>query len=286
MTHHQTTGAASDERGSPCVIFALRRESTPFRRLFSHAQRIADSPWAAWQCSGGNTSALLLETGVGAARTAQALDWLLEQRRTDHHSVRPGYIVAAGFCGALDPSLKVGDLVLATQCQDQAGRCYPTTWPRHHAGLEAVPGLHVGAMLTMPHLVTGPSEKQALGRRHAAIAVDMESAVIARRCAELRIPYACLRAVSDRAATALSPALVACLQGATVVAWRLASLLIRSPHTARELVHLARATRHAGSRLAQGLADLLAASARGVVRRDAAGTANAARRALSGHAHR
>jgi hypothetical protein len=56
-------------------------------------------------------------------------------------------------------------------------------------------------------MITSADEKKALGRKFTAAAVDMESAAIARVCAEHGIPFAAIRAISDTADEVLPEAI-------------------------------------------------------------------------------
>jgi adenosylhomocysteine nucleosidase len=77
-------------------------------------------------------------------------------------------IVSTGFCGALDPKLKVGDIVEdAIVCSDRVA-------------------------------VTA-AEKAALREKTGAAAVDMESAAVAQKAQEWGVPFRSVRAVSDAA---------------------------------------------------------------------------------------
>jgi hypothetical protein len=85
----------------------------------------------------------------------------------------------------------------------------------------------------------------------------MESAVVASACSRQKIPFGCLRVVSDRIDTLMSPQLVSLLSGPKVSWLGLTALLIRSPFAAADLWRLAKATRLAGRQLAKALGELL-----------------------------
>ena len=59
-------------------------------------------------------------------------------------------------------------------------------------------------------------DKRRLGTLHQAGAVDMEAATVARWCHRAQIPFGCVRAISDEAATELSPRLESLLSGEKV----------------------------------------------------------------------
>src|SRR4051794_35107676 len=233
----------------PCVVFALNRESEAFVREFQPNQRFLGSPCRARFCGPAWLSVLTLETGVGPDRTAQAVSWLLSRPELERVAYRPRIVLSAGFSGALQDGLQVGDLVLATEVVDGDGNRWPTTWPGELPAGEWRPPLHRGRLLSVPRLVCSPAEKRDLGKRFDAAAVDMETATVARLCSKHGIPFGCLRAVSDSPGTALSPRLVSLLAGGRVSPLRVLAALARSPGLVPELWRLARDTRRAADQL-------------------------------------
>jgi hypothetical protein len=189
---------------------------------------------------------------------AAAADWLLG-RSPGGPPFRPAYVVLAGFSGALLTGRPVGHLVLATEVVDEHGNSWPATWPDHPRANTAYPPLERGRILTADALVTDPRAKRRLGREFGAVAVDLESAALAPACHRAGIPFGCLRAVSDDARTALSPALAGLLRRGRVATGALLGAVARSPGLVRELWRLARHTRAAAYALAQGTRALPAA---------------------------
>jgi adenosylhomocysteine nucleosidase len=241
----------------PCVLFALRREAAPFLREFRPQQRFPGSPCPARFCGPAWLSVLVLETGVGSAATARALEWLLAGPVLEKVPYRPKVVLCAGFCGALTADLQVGDIVLATEVLDAEGNVWPTTWPGELPAGEWRPPLHRTRLLTAARLVATPEEKRSLAERWSAAAVDLESAVAARLCKKHGVPFGCVRAVSDDWRTPLSPQLAAVLAGGRVSLGRVLALLARHPGRVRELWRLASATRRAAGQLGTALGELL-----------------------------
>ncbi len=232
---------------APCIVFALRRESQAFRKLYRPVRPAPEAPcWARW--CGDARPVLLLESGIGVERVSTVLDWL-ESRE------RPSFALCAGFSGALSAACPVGSVVWATDVVDTAGTCWPTTYP-------AAPwtDMRCGRLLTMPRLVATAAEKRALGRKHDALAVDMESARFAERCTRAGIPFGCIRGISDDVDTGLSPQLATMLAGGTVAPFRFAAALARRPSLLPELLRLARDTRAASRCLGHALAQLVGSS--------------------------
>jgi adenosylhomocysteine nucleosidase len=241
----------------PCLIFALGRESKFFRREFKPNQAFPGAPCRARFCGPAWLPVLVVETGVGREATCRALDWLAGPPALDKVAYRPKLVLSAGFCGGLTPSLKVGDVVLATEVVDVFGNSTPLTWPGPLPPGRWEPPLHRGRVITINHLVADPAEKRQLAENFQAIAVDMEAAEVARWCGERGIPCGCVRAMSDDVNAALSPVLVSLLAGSGASAWRVLAALARRPTLARELWRLARDTKMAARQLGVALGELL-----------------------------
>jgi nucleoside phosphorylase len=197
---------------------------------------------------------LVVETGVGAAAMDKAMSWLLSGPPIDGVPFRPSLTLSAGFSGAIVPGLHVGDLFLASEVCDADGAFWPATWP------DGTSPLPRGRLLTVGSLVGRPEEKRRLGERSGAVAVDMETAVVARRCTAAGALFGCLRVISDDVDTPLSESLLALLHGGRVRPGALAAAVLRRPTLFAELMRLSRHTRLAARRLAAGLDQLLAPS--------------------------
>ncbi|WP_183258453.1 phosphorylase [Bradyrhizobium sp. CIR48] len=118
-------------------------------------------------------------------------------------------VISFGVAGGLDPSLRSGDVVLATEVLDG-----DTRWA---AGLslgdELIDRLTSGRRRVVRGSLAGAEEvvtkracKAALHSETGASAVDMESHIAAAYAAEAGLPFAAVRVISDPAHRAL-PAL-------------------------------------------------------------------------------
>jgi adenosylhomocysteine nucleosidase len=236
----------------PCILFALGREALFFRRqlgrgaLAGASGSVGGAPCRAQFYAAGDVRVLVLETGVGPARAEAALEWL---RRGLVY--RPRFILSAGFSGALQPGIRVGDVVLATEVADLQGDCWPATWPDYGGSLNQ------GRLLTVPQLLGDPAEKSRLGQQFGAVAVDMETATVARVCSRHGIPFGCVRAISDDLHTALSPRLVSLLAGGRVSPLRVLAAVTAHPRLLGQFWRLARQTRVAARQLGTALDSLL-----------------------------
>jgi adenosylhomocysteine nucleosidase len=149
-------------------------------------------------------------------------------------------VISFGVAGGLCPSLKSGDVVVATEVMAGDSR-----WL---AGLalseELIAGTALGnsrvvqgGLVGVEQIIAAQSGKAALHSETGAIAVDMESHIAAAYAAEAGLPFAALRVVSDPAGRAL-PALAtsAIKPNGDIDLRKLFRGLVRNPLTLRALV--------------------------------------------------
>src|SRR5262245_29892706 len=163
----------------PCVLFALERERLFLHQIYRIEQKIAAAPCPALLCRHEAKKILVVETGVGIEHARHAVNWVLNRPGRAGIAFEPTILIFAGFAGALQPSIYVGDIIRAREVLDLAGRVWPAS-----ALVPALPSAHAGRILTSSRFIGDPAEKLALGKKHNALAVDMESAAFAQRCTE------------------------------------------------------------------------------------------------------
>jgi 4-hydroxy-3-methylbut-2-en-1-yl diphosphate reductase len=136
----------------------------------------------------------VLQTGMGPERASRAA------RRIQTHaggSVSRDHraVAVAGFCGALDPTLQPGDVVVASEVRGADGA---TSCPSAGILVAALGRLGIAARLgpvvSVDHVVSG-RDRERLRAESQAIAVDMESAWLAASAGDR--PLAVLRVVVD-----------------------------------------------------------------------------------------
>ncbi|NNM71826.1 phosphorylase [Enterovirga aerilata] len=118
-------------------------------------------------------------------------------------------VVSFGIAGALEPGLRLGDVVLATAIVD-GNRRYPASPEFRKLWAERLGGEAIAvaecAIAGVDEPVLAPDAKAALRARSGAGAVDMESHLAADFAARHGLPFGAVRVVSDRADRVLPPA--------------------------------------------------------------------------------
>lgn len=115
-------------------------------------------------------------------------------------------VISFGVAGGLDPALKSGDVVVATEVM-ASGRRWETT---DALSAELIAGAGIGHQTAVRGGLAGVEKvigtqigKAALRSETGAAAVDMESHIAAEYAAKAGLPFAALRVISDPASRAL-----------------------------------------------------------------------------------
>ncbi len=116
-------------------------------------------------------------------------------------------VLSIGLGGALDPHLKVGDVVIADEVIGEARRPVDEAWADRLAA--ALPGARRAVVYGSDRMILKAADKAVLHVETGAALADMESHVAARFAAERGLPLAVVRVVSDTASTDL-PRAVTC----------------------------------------------------------------------------
>jgi 4-hydroxy-3-methylbut-2-enyl diphosphate reductase len=137
-----------------------------------------------------------LRRGAPAARIVRAG---MGRRRARRSAGRlghlPGNVVAVtGFAGALSAELEPGDVVVATEVRgaDEPVECAAAELVASMLGRAGLQ-VHTGPIVSVPHLALGEERRRLAST--GALAVDMESAWLARGCAGR--PWAVVRTIVD-----------------------------------------------------------------------------------------
>lgn len=181
----------------------------------------------------------VLITGMGRRNTSTRLKAAFEQWQ-------PERVITCGFAGALDPTLKIGDLLFDADFDSGLG------------DLLIRQNARAATFYCSTRVAVSVEEKRQLRQSTGCDAVEMESAVIRTLCRDRGIPSATLRVVSDTAAEDLPldfNALMTANQKISLA--RLTMALVRRPGAIPRLMDLQRNTRFAARKLADALNGLL-----------------------------
>ncbi len=204
------------------VTFALPNESGDFRR------RLRKQP----------ARAAVLHTGVGRKVCQKRIGPFLDAQPFE-------LLISSGFAGGVDPSLGVGDLLLAENFSD------PALLARVRRLLPA----HVARLATLDRIVETVAERAQFARAYGAAAVDMETQWIAEACVERKIPFLALRVISDTAAAPFPapPRVLFDLERQRTSPQQLLGYLLRHPGAIGRLIRFSRQISTARANLAVAL---------------------------------
>ena len=147
--------------------------------------------------TGFNREVACVRSLVGVVAVAGGGDPAALRNRIEAAAAGAGGIVSFGMAGALADGLGIGDWVVADRLWGAIeAECDPDWLDALAARL---PGARVGGFFADGRMIDTVAEKLALGERHGALAVDMESHVAAAVAVERRLPFAIVRCVSDGA---------------------------------------------------------------------------------------
>jgi hopanoid-associated phosphorylase len=161
-------------------------------------------------------------------------------------------LVSFGIAGGLAPHLRPGQAILSTEVigddrrwRSAAGFTSQISVLARQIGAVEGPVLGAGAILSTE------ADKRRAWRDTGALAVDLESAIVARAAAAAGLPFLVLRTVADPATRHLPPAaLIPLMENGMPAVARVLGEVLRRPGQIAALVGLARETRQALSALA------------------------------------
>jgi len=149
-------------------------EAREFEGILKRASNVRPLPWPGAEFSreivSKNRRWLLVANGPGPKLVDNALQ---SKPNVDR-------VVSIGFCGALDPALRIGDIVVSGEVPEELGASFVQ-----------------GDVLSVDRVAITAVEKGELRASTQAAVVEMESAAVARKAREWKMPFGCVRAVSD-----------------------------------------------------------------------------------------
>jgi hypothetical protein len=155
------------------LVAAERREFDGVLKRFEKPVQLGWPVDFGCEVSGNGDRWLLVANGPGVNLVEKALS----------KKVQVDGLISTGFCGALDPALRIGDIVLGAAAISR----------------KTGPAPACGKVVTLDRVAATAAEKRELRAKTGAVAVDMEAAAVGRKAAEWGVPYYCIRVVSDTA---------------------------------------------------------------------------------------
>src|ERR1700674_4080160 len=112
-----------------------------------------------------------------------------------------------GIAGALAPFLRAGDVVISAEVVSDCDRWQADEWFQTHvADLAREIGAFQGAVFGASAILATEADKGRAWRKTGALAVDLESDVVARIASQAGIPFLVARTIADVACRELPPA--------------------------------------------------------------------------------
>ena len=238
------------------ITFALPAESQEFLLSLSNKSRDDRNGIRTIRGKIDDRAIEVLHTGVGENVCRQRMAKFLSATgriRRGEHDQHFDYLISAGFAGALNDQLQLGDLLLAKN--------FSTVRTEENFSLSSLQ-IHMADLLTVPALIDSREERNKLALTSGAVAVDMETEFIARACAAHGIPVLSLRVISDTP-TELFPApanVLFDIERQQTRMPKLAAYFVAHPHRIPRLIQFARRI----ARARKDLADALVATVRGL----------------------
>ena len=165
------------------IVAAMEREVAPLirgwkvRTLYQsgHVSR----RWRLFENTSEFEEISLICGGVGYEAARRATEAVICE-------VNPELVISVGFAGALDASLRVGDVVLPKAVINSADGS--------RTDMESGDGILVSSPA-----VAGKEQKARFAKAYGAVAVDMEAAAVAHGASARGIEFAAIKVISDAA---------------------------------------------------------------------------------------
>jgi nucleoside phosphorylase len=236
------------------ITFALPAESAEFLRRLRDKSPADRNGIRTIRGKIDDRAVEVLHTGVGKNVCRQRMAKFLSATgriRRGEHDQHFDYLISAGFAGALNDRLQVGDLLIAKN--------FSTLWSaENRSSLSSLP-IHIADLLTVPALINSGEDRNKLALTSGAVAVDMETEFIARACTVHGVPLLSLRVVSDTPKE-LFPAptdVLFDIERQQTQMLKLATYFFAHPHRVPRLVQFAQRIARARKVLADALVTLV-----------------------------
>ncbi|MGA2027778.1 MAG: hypothetical protein ABSH17_12035 [Syntrophobacteraceae bacterium] len=171
------------------ILTALPQEYSPLKKLFPSWRMVRKKPSKKFAFELPGKEIVLIECGMGAKSAQEALGAELAV-------FTPDLLMFSGFAGGLHPDLQVGVVCFTVSARGIfSEEVFQFRAP--DAFSDFLAQNHIRPVLTLS--AQTPGDKQALSARASGqmAVLDMETAAMAKIAWHNKIPFICLRAISD-----------------------------------------------------------------------------------------
>lgn len=194
------------------ILGAMREEIEPLLVACTHIQRYeyAHNVFTTAQLCGKDV--VLAYSKIGKVNAALSATLLIEKFHAQT-------LLFSGVAGAVNPSLKIGDLIYATQLVQhdvditafghpwgfipETGDFFSPSSKLNDIACHVAEELNIplkgGVIATGDQFIANNEKKEWIAQTYKADALEMEGASVALVCTALNIPFFILRAISDAA---------------------------------------------------------------------------------------
>jgi adenosylhomocysteine nucleosidase len=175
-------------------VASLAMELEPFAALLTGVRKLKWPIDYAFEGVWEGHRVMLAANGAGPRLAAQAVEIAIRAvTGAELSSSKLEAVVSTGFCGALDPNLREGQIVIATEVLDlDANKTFECGTVDTEAPFAS------GVLVSQDRIANYAAEKQHL-RDRGALAIDMEAGGVAARAKRAGLPFYSIKVVSDRA---------------------------------------------------------------------------------------
>jgi adenosylhomocysteine nucleosidase len=156
------------------IVAALEREVRPLVKHWRRTEKQHDQRRFQFF---ENDRAVLVCGGIGAEGARRAAEAIITL-------YTPRLVYSVGYAGALEPGLRVGEIITPVRVIDAAD-----------GSSIRIPGGN--SVLVSYNQIASPEQKSKLWQSYGAQAVDMESAAVARAAELNAVPFKALKVISD-----------------------------------------------------------------------------------------
>ena len=216
---------------STVIVAALRDEMAKFLPKVTVATATRQGSFSIIEGEFNGKGLLIVLTGIGRAAVDAAMTSLFDR-------YAPALIVSTGYAGAAQPQLSSGALVIANEVKEFSNgtgsviACDPALVER--AQKLSKNGI-VGPLVTVREPLVTAHDKGICGAKAGAIAIDMESAAVARGAKKRGIPFLVVRAIFDPLLAELPPPESFLNEARSIAPFRILCYLVTNPQKLLEV---------------------------------------------------